>query len=196
MNKEKEAKQTTENLENNTNDNSTTNETIVDETKVENSTEETKEQEKIATEPTLEEKYKELNDKFLRLYSDFDNFRKRTIKERIELSKTASEQLITKILPVIDDLDRAQSSFETATDINAVKDGITLIISKFKNILVQEGLEEMKSVGETFNSDVHEALTMIPAPNEDAKGKVVDEIQKGYMLSGKMIRVAKVVVGN
>lgn len=196
MNKEKEAKQTTENLENNTNDNSTTNETIVDETKVENSTEETKEQEKIATEPTLEEKYKELNDKFLRLYSDFDNFRKRTIKERIELSKTASEQLITKILPVIDDLDRAQSSFETATDINAVKDGITLIISKFKNILVQEGLEEMKSVGETFNSDIHEALTMIPAPNEDAKGKVVDEIQKGYMLSGKMIRVAKVVVGN
>lgn len=196
MNKEKEAKQTTENLENNTNDDSTTNETIVDETKLENPTEETKEQEKTFTEPTLEEKYKELNDKFLRLYSDFDNFRKRTIKERIELSKTASEQLITKILPVIDDLDRAQSSFETATDINAVEDGITLIISKLKNILTQEGLEEMKSVGETFNSDIHEALTMIPAPNEDAKGKVVDEIQKGYLLSGKMIRVAKVVVGN
>lgn len=144
----------------------------------------------------LEAKFAEANDKYLRLYSEFDNYRRRTAKERVELIQTAAEDVFKSLLPVVDDFERAIKSNADITDVKAINDGVTLIYNKFKNTLVQKGLEEMKSLGETFNADVHEAITNIPAPSEDLKGKVVDEIEKGYSLNGKIIRFAKVVIGN
>jgi molecular chaperone GrpE len=142
-------------------------------------------------------KYNELNDKYLRLYSEFDNYRKRTQKERIEQSKYASEEIIVALLPVIDDLERALKSVvktESGTEM-VTADGIQLIYNKFKGLLMQKGLEPIPAAGEPFNVDYHDALTNIPAPSEDMKGKVVDEIEKGYKLNGKVIRYSKVVVG-
>jgi molecular chaperone GrpE len=144
-----------------------------------------------------QEKYNELNDKYLRLYSEFDNYRKRTQKERIELSKYASEEIIVSLLPVLDDLERALKSIvklENGQE-TVVADGIQLIYNKFKGLLSQKGLESIPAVGESFNVDYHDALTNIPATSEDMKGKVVDEIEKGYKLNGKVIRYSKVVVG-
>ena len=139
----------------------------------------------------------ELNDKYLRLYSDFDNFRKRTLKEKIELSKYASADIIVKLLPVLDDFERAIRASDAQTDAGrAVKDGIVLIFNKFLSILSQQGLESMRTVGETFDTDFHEAITNIPAPLPEQKGKIVDEIEKGYLLNGKVIRYAKVVVAS
>ncbi|MCK9219355.1 MAG: nucleotide exchange factor GrpE [Bacteroidales bacterium] len=138
----------------------------------------------------------ELNDKYLRLYSEFDNYRKRTLKEKIETSKYASLDIITKLLPILDDFDRAIKAFDSSDDTGkALKDGILLIYNKFFAILYQQGLEQMRTLGESFDTDFHEAITQIPAPNPDQKGKIVDEILKGYLLHGKVIRYAKVVVG-
>jgi molecular chaperone GrpE len=142
-------------------------------------------------------KYNELNDKYLRIYSEFDNYRKRTQKERIEQSKYASEEIIVSLLPVIDDLERALKSAvrtESGTEM-VTADGIKLIYNKFKGLLMQKGLEPIPAAGEPFDVDYHDALTNIPAPSEDMKGKVVDEIEKGYKLNGKVIRYSKVVVG-
>jgi len=145
----------------------------------------------------LEKEVIQLNDKYLRLYSEFDNYRKRSLKEKIELSKTASSEVITTLLPVLDDLERAMKAIEVQEgEVNAVVDGVGLIYNKLKNILSQQGLETMKVLGESFDTDFHEALTNIPAPEPDQKGKVVDVIQNGYLLSGKVIRYAKVVVGS
>jgi molecular chaperone GrpE len=143
-------------------------------------------------------KYNELNDKYLRMYSEFDNYRKRTQKERIELGRTASEDIILSLLPVMDDLERALAATIKGSDGNDVVpvEGLQLIYQKFKGLLAQKGLEAIPALGETFNVDFHDALTNIPAPSEDLKGKVVDEIEKGYKLSGKVIRYSKVVVGN
>ncbi len=142
-------------------------------------------------------RYAELNDKYLRLYSDFDNFRKRTLKEKIEHSKYASADIIIKLLPVLDDFERAIKAFNGGTDAGqALKDGMVLIFSKFLSILNQQGLEQMRTAGESFDTDFHEAITNIPAPSPDQKGKIVEEIEKGYLLSGKVIRYAKVVVGS
>lgn len=141
-------------------------------------------------------KVNELNDKYLRLYSDFDNFRKRTAKEKIELIQSGGEDVFKSMLPVLDDFERAIKSNAEIQDINSIKEGFTLIFNKFKNTLTQKGLAEMKSAGEPFNTDLHEAITNIPAPSEDLKGKVVDELEKGYTLNGKVIRFAKVVIGN
>ena len=140
----------------------------------------------------------ELNDKYLRLYSEFDNYRKRTQKEKIEFSKTASEEIILSLLPVLDDIERALvSTLKTNDGMEAVpKEGLQLIYQKFKGLLAQKGLESIPSVGEVFDVDFHDALTNIPAPSEDLKGKVVDEVEKGYKLNGKVIRYSKVVVGN
>lgn len=144
-----------------------------------------------------DEKIAELNDRFLRLYSEFDNYRKRTIKERIELSKTASAEIITDLLPVLDDFERAIRAFPDDGTMNpSLREGILLIYNKFLNILTQKGLVQMKTIGEPFDTDFHEAITNIPAPSPDLKGKVVDEIEKGYLLNGKVIRYAKVVVGS
>ena len=144
----------------------------------------------------LESKIEELNDKYLRLYSEFDNFRKRTAKEKIELIQSASENAFKIMLPIVDDFERAVKSNSDILDAKVISDGVNLIYNKFKNTLSQKGLEEMKSVGELFNTDLHEAITNIPAPSDDLKGKVVEELEKGYILNGKVIRFAKVVIGS
>lgn len=138
----------------------------------------------------------ELKDKHLRLFSEFDNFRKRTQREKADLLKMASADLLTALLPVLDDFERANKSMSTATDIVALKEGVELIYNKFSNLLIQKGLEPMNSMGKDFDTDLHEAITNIPAPSEDLKGKVVDVVEKGYTLQGKVLRYAKVVVGS
>jgi molecular chaperone GrpE len=144
----------------------------------------------------LEENLAELNDKYLRLFSEFDNYRKRTTKERLELLDTASSDVINELLPVLDDFERAFKANEAKSEEEQSNlEGFKLIYDKFKGTLNRRGLEPMKSIGEPFDTDFHEALTNIPAPSEDLKGKVVDEIEKGYILKGKVIRFAKVVVG-
>ena len=144
----------------------------------------------------LNSKYNELNDRFLRLYSEFDNYKKRTIKERLDLIKNASEDLIVSMLPVLDDFDRAVNAMEKSDNIEAAREGVSLISNKLKNILGNKGLKEMESpVKEELNTDFHEAITNIPAPSEDLKGKIVDMVEKGYMLNEKVVRYAKVVVG-
>jgi molecular chaperone GrpE len=152
--------------------------------------------EKEAKITELQAKVDELNDKYLRLYSEFDNYRKRTAKERIELIQTAGEDVFKSLLPVVDDFERAMKSNVDVTDVKAINDGVSLIYNKLKGTLTQKGLEEMKSMGEVFNTDLHEAITNIPAPSDDLKGKVVDELEKGYSLNGKVIRFAKVVIGS
>jgi molecular chaperone GrpE len=144
----------------------------------------------------LEEKNQELNDKYLRLYSEFDNYRKRTQKERLELLKNASQDIITELLPVLDDFDRAMKSFSVGQNNEESLKGIELIYNKLLNLLTQKGLEPMNAMGKDFDTDFHEAITNIPAADESQKGKVVDVIQKGYLLNGKIIRFAKVVVGS
>lgn len=137
-----------------------------------------------------------MNDKYLRLYSEFDNYRKRTMRERAELIKTSTSGLITQLLPVIDDFERALHSLNRATDVVALREGVELIYGKFRKTLEQKGLEEIKAVGELFDTDHHEAITNIPATDESQKGIVVEEIEKGYMLNGAVIRFAKVAVAN
>ncbi len=144
----------------------------------------------------LEAKLDEQKDKFLRLYAEFENYRRRTSKEKLALSQTASENLISKLLPVMDDYERAQKAYNDKEDLQAFKEGIELIADKYWKILAQEGLEVIDSNNKEFNTDEHEAITKIPAPSEDLKGKVVDTTEKGYKLKDKVIRYAKVVVGN
>jgi len=151
---------------------------------------------KVYSEEEYQIKVNELNDKYLRLYSEFDNFRKRTMKEKIDLRQTASEDVIKELLPVLDDFDRAMTAMAVTDQIEAVKEGIQLIHAKMKAVFIAKGLQEIKSIGENFNTDFHEAITSIPSPSEDMKNKVVDEIQKGYMLHDKVIRFSKVVTGN
>jgi molecular chaperone GrpE len=139
-------------------------------------------------------KLEEINDKYLRLYSEFDNYRKRTLREKSDLIKTASEEVITSLLPVLDDLERAISVLGDEGD-PTHREGMKLIYNKFFGILQQKGLEVIESIGQPFDVDFHEAITNIPAPSEDLKGKVIDEIQKGYTLNGKVIRFSRVVVG-
>jgi molecular chaperone GrpE len=136
-----------------------------------------------------------LNDKYLRLSAEFDNYRKRTLKERMELTKTAAESVMLSILPVTDDFERAMHSIEQGMDFEATKEGILLIYNKFKEFNKQNGITEIEALGKDFDTDLHEALTKIPAPSEALKGKIIDVIQKGYYLNDKVIRFAKVVVG-
>ncbi len=137
----------------------------------------------------------EANDKYVRLYAEFDNFKRRTSKERIELLQTAGKDIVVDLLPVLDDFERALKAMENATEISAVKEGVELVQNKLKNILFQKGLKEMESKGNDFDADFHEAITNIPAPSDNLKGKVIDELEKGYYLNEKVIRFAKVVVG-
>jgi molecular chaperone GrpE len=143
----------------------------------------------------LKAELSEANDKYLRLYAEFDNFKRRTSKERMELLQTAGRDVIVDLLTVLDDFERATKAMETAADIVSVKEGILLVHSKLKNILANKGLKEMNSIGSPFDADVHEAITNVPAPSENLKGKVIDEVEKGYSLNDKVIRFAKVVVG-
>ncbi|MES2652921.1 MAG: nucleotide exchange factor GrpE [Bacteroidota bacterium] len=160
-------------------------------------------EENTATEPVIELSAEEklqlennvLNDKYLRLFAEFDNYKRRTQKERIELLQTAGKDVVVSLLPVLDDFDRALKATENATEVNAIREGIMLVQTKLKSILTQKGLKEVESLHTLFDTDIHEAITKIPAPTDDLKGKVVDELEKGYTLNDKVIRFAKVVVG-
>ncbi|MBN1131678.1 MAG: nucleotide exchange factor GrpE [Bacteroidales bacterium] len=156
---------------------------------------ESKEEKKGKKEADQKEKLAELQDKYLRLSAEFDNYRKRTLKERIELIKTSNEELLSKILPVMDDFERAIQLIDEAKDIEAVKQGIHLIYGKFTSFLMQEGVKEIDALHTEFDTDIHEAITKIPAPEQNLKGKVVDVVQKGYYLNDKVMRFPKVVVG-
>lgn len=136
-----------------------------------------------------------LNDKYLRLYSEFDNYRKRTNKEKIELISTASAGVLKDMLTVMDDFERAIANNENSEDISAVKDGFKLIHHKLRNLLEAKGLKQMDAKHQAFDSDLHEAIANVPAPSEDLKGKIIDDVEKGYYLNDKVIRFAKVVVG-
>ena len=142
----------------------------------------------------LEQKLQESNDKYLRLYSDFDNFRKRSLKEKSDIIKTASEDAFKSILPVLDDFERAIKANETITDSESIKEGMLLIYTKLKNNATNKGLLAFESIGQSFDPDLMEAITHIPAGSESEKGKVVDEVEKGYKLGDKVIRFAKVIV--
>ncbi len=145
---------------------------------------------------TLEKKIKELDDRYLRLYSEFDNFRRRTAKERLELNKVASADIIIDILPVLDDIERALNSFnEDIEEQKILKQGVEMVYRKLFTTLEKKGLKVITSVGNDFNTDIHEALTQIKVGKKD-KGKVVEEIEKAYCLHDKVIRFAKVIVGN
>ncbi|MDX9930205.1 MAG: nucleotide exchange factor GrpE [Bacteroidales bacterium] len=143
----------------------------------------------------LQEKLAEMQDKYLRLSAEFDNYRKRTLKEKIDLTKTAAESVLIKLLPVLDDFERGLKVMETATDCSALKQGIDLIYSKFRNFLDQNGVKEIDAINNDFDVNLHDAVTKVPVPEKDLSGKVVDVIQKGYLLNDKVIRFSKVVVG-
>ncbi len=164
-------------------------------------TEETAEEKALSPEAELqqrldeaEKRIAETQDKYLRLSAEFDNYRKRTIKEKSEIIKSAAEKTITAILPVLDDMERAIANMQKSEDAKAWREGIELINNKFLKILSQEGLNKIETEGADFNTDFHEAIAMIPAPDEAQKGKVIDCVQTGYKLNDKVIRHAKVAV--
>ena len=142
-----------------------------------------------------ENKNAELQDKYLRQAAEFDNYRKRTIKEKDDLIKSAAERLMVAELPVVDDMDRALENMKKGADAEACIEGFKLIVQKFKNILTQQGLEKIETDGQDFDTDYHEAIALIPAPTEELKGKILDCVQQGYKLGDKVIRHAKVAVG-
>lgn len=137
----------------------------------------------------------EVKDKYLRLVAEFDNFRRRTAKESNELRATAGKEIIQSLLVVLDDMERAEKQIEKANDVAAVKEGVSLVFSKLKSTLQHKGLKVMESINQPFDADIHEAITEIPAPNEEMVGKVMDVVEPGYYLNDKLIRFAKVVVG-
>jgi molecular chaperone GrpE len=197
LNKKKKTKmeenQTTENTDQKDilEENETVNNEVpeIDESSAQSEDEQISEQDKLKAEAS------EWQNKYLRLYAEFDNFKRRTSKERLELLQIAGKDVIVDLLPVLDDFERAQKSMETASDIEAVKEGVKLVHHKLKNLLTSKGLKEMTSIGDEFNADVHEGITNIPAPTDDLKGKVLDELEKGYYLNDKVIRFAKVIIG-
>ena len=171
----------------------------------ENQSEETVQEEGPAKELTVEEQLanmlaeaqqmvNEERDKYLRLSAEFDNYRKRTLKEKAELIKNGAEKTLTAILPVLDDFERALKNMEASEETKAMKEGVELIFSKFQKILGQEGLQKIETDGQTFDTDFHEAIALIPSPSEELKGKILDCVQTGYMLNDKVIRHAKVAV--
>ena len=159
----------------------------------------TEENEMVKTEENeivkLKAEVQEQKDKYLRLFAEFDNFKRRTAKERIELTQTAGKEVITSMLDVLDDCDRAEKQMQTTTDIAQIKEGVQLVFNKLRTTLQNKGLKSMESINTEFDVEKHEAITEIPAPTPDLKGKVVDEVTKGYYLNDKLIRFAKVIVG-
>ena len=154
------------------------------------------EEEKLAQElEKANEQIEEQKDKYLRLSAEFDNYRKRTMKEKVELILNGGEKSISSILPIVDDFERALKNMETATDVAAVKEGVELIYNKFMSVLGQNGVKVIETKEQPLDTDYHEAIAVIPAPNEALKGKILDCVQTGYILNDKVIRHAKVVVG-
>jgi molecular chaperone GrpE len=137
----------------------------------------------------------EAKDKYLRLVAEFDNFRRRNARERLELIQTAGREVIAGMLEVLDDADRAQKQLESTTGIGQAEEGVTLVFNKLRNVLQSKGLKPMDTLGKDFDPDLHEAITEIPAPSKELKGRILDEVMKGYYLNDKIIRHAKVVVG-
>jgi len=191
MAKEEEKKSTIENGDNEaTVENEKTGEPVA-QNQNENGTEEDDELTKAKKEAD------ELRDKYLRLYSEFENFRRRTSKEKSDLIKTANEEVLLALLPVIDDFERARKSINDSIGIEVIREGIELVFNKLYKALESKGLKAMESpVGKEFDSEIQEAITQAPAPSEDLKGKVIDEIEKGYCLNDKVIRFAKVIIGS
>ncbi len=150
----------------------------------------------LSPEEKLKEENTALNDKYLRLFAEFDNYKRRTQKERIDLLQTAGKDVVVSLLPILDNFERALKATESTNEVGPIRDGIILVQTQLKNILGQKGLKEIESLSAVFDTDLHEAITKIPAPSEDLKGKVVDELEKGYTLNDKVIRFAKVVVGS
>ena len=154
------------------------------------------EKEVIKEEPSPEELLQIEKDKFLRLFAEFENYKKRTTRERIELFKTAGQEVMTSLLPVVDDFERALSHIEDDKEAEELRKGVLLIYQKFYNTLEQKGLSKIETnQGDIFDAEIHEAITQIPAPSEDLKGKVIDCVEKGYKLGDKIIRYPKVVIG-
>lgn len=171
-------------------------ENSADDQDVQDETQEEQENEPAKTpEELLEEKVADLQDKYLRLSAEYDNYRKRTLREKMELQENARQDIFVNILPVVDDLERALDVVDTAKDIKAVKEGMKLIHTKFSNYLKQQGVKEIDALDLALDTDLHEAVTKIPVDSKKKKGKVVDVIEKGYMLRDKVIRFAKVVIG-
>ena len=167
-------------------------ESVVEENQVsDNSNEETK----VEKELTPEEKYNELNNRFLRLYAEFENYRKRTNKERLDLITNANSDLLKDLIPVIDDFERAITNNADADDIEGIKEGFSLIYNKYKGLLQSKGLKAMETKGEVFDPELHEAIANLPTEDKKMKGKVIDDVEKGYFLNDKVLRFAKVVVG-
>jgi molecular chaperone GrpE len=167
----------------------------IEETNHPDDVEATNEEKSETKEDSAEAKINELNDRYLRLYSEFENFRRRSSKEKLTLLETASFDVIKSLLPVLDDMERAIKSNETIEDIDSVKEGFTLVYNKLQKTLESKGLKPMDALEQPFDVDYHEALTKIPAPTEELKGKVVDVLEKGYMVNDKIVRFAKVVIG-
>jgi len=143
----------------------------------------------------LETQVAEAKDKYLRLFAEFENFKKRNMRERLDLLKTAGQDTINKILPVLDDFDRAKKSAEDESSDEQLSDGVLMVYNKLYTVMGNMGVQPMESTGEVFDAELHEAITEIPAPTEDMKGKIIDTVEKGYYLNDKIIRFAKVVVG-
>ena len=156
---------------------------------------EDKEVEKNSSENEIQKEDQDFKEKYIRLYSEYENYRKRTAKEKIDLITNASENVIKELLPILDDFERAIDNNKNVEDASVLKEGFDLIYSKMHKGLVNQGLKPMEANGKDFDSEIHEAITKIPAPNEKLKGKVVDVIEKGYQINEKVIRYAKVVVG-
>lgn len=146
-------------------------------------------------EQTSEDKYNDLNNRFLRLYAEFENFRKRTNKERLDIINNANADLLKDMIPVIDDFERAITNNEGSEDAVAIKEGFSLIYNKYKGILQTKGLKPMEAKGEVFDPEVHEAVANMPTEDKELKGKIIDDLEKGYFLNEKVLRYAKVVVG-
>ncbi len=149
----------------------------------------------IKEEPTQEEKYNELNNRFLRLYAEFENYRKRTNKERLDLITNANSDLLKDLVPIIDDFERAIANNVESNDIDGIKEGFSLIYTKYKGLLQSKGLKAMDAKGNLFDSELHEAIANLPTEDKKMKGKVIDDVEKGYFLNDKVLRFAKVVVG-
>lgn len=169
----------------------TENETVNEENEQEQPTETTPEERIASLEAELEKEKKE----YMFLMAEFDNFRKRSLKDKAEIIKNGAESAMRNILPIIDDFDRALQATATSEDVAAVREGVELIYNKFIKYLESNGVKEMITIGEAFDADIHEAVTTFPAPSEDLKGKIIDTVQKGYSINDKVLRHAKVVVG-
>ncbi len=150
----------------------------------------------LSPEEKLQEELANTQDRYTRLFAEFDNYKKRTAKERVELIQSASKDVLNKLLPVLDDLDRALAAMQTAEEVESVKVGIDLVNQKFRKTLALEGLKEMENlIGQPFDAEFQEAITAIPAPSDDMKNKIIDVVEKGYFLNDKVVRFAKVVIG-